>query len=237
MEEFIARLLDLQDLDRRIDRLKADGESIPGEIAIHRRDIEGHRSRFRASEEQLISLKEEQKKLAADRAETLAKISDYKSRLLTLKSNEEYSAMLKQISHGEKLVDQIDDRILEAMYKEDEIRGELERAEKEKDRAINRSEAREQLLKKKLEEIESQLEQLQIERAQAAERVDPKHLKRYEITRESRHREVVTGIRNGACGSCLTKIPAQAAGEIKGGSTFSCPICGSFVVWTPDSSL
>ncbi len=45
MEEFIARLLDLQDLDRRIDRLKADGESIPGEIAIHRRDIEGHRSR------------------------------------------------------------------------------------------------------------------------------------------------------------------------------------------------
>ncbi len=237
MEEFIARLLDLQDLDRRIDRLKADAESIPGEIAIHRRDIQGHRSRFQASEDELNSLKEEQKKLAGDRADAVARISEYKSRLLTLKSNEEYTAMLNQIAHGEKLTDQIDDRILEAMYREDEARGALERAEREKDRAIARSEAREKLLEQRLMEIESQLEQLQRERAEAAERVDPKHLKRYEITRESRHREVVTGIRNGGCGGCLTKIPAQTAGEIKGGKTFSCPICGSFVVWTPDSSL
>lgn len=237
MEEFIARLLDLQELDRRIDRLKADIGSIPAEIAIHKRDIQGHCSKFTEYEKALTSVRELQKELTGDRAANVVKIADYKSRLLTLKTNEEYTAMLNQIAHSERMIDQIDDRILEAMYQEDEAVQSLERAEKEKDRALKRSEARQKLLSDKCSELESELERLEAERIGAESRVDPKYLKRYEKARESGHREAVTGIRDGACGSCLTKIPAQSAGEIRGGSTFSCPICGSFVVWTPDSSL
>lgn len=237
MEEYIARLLDLQDLDRRIDRLKAEIDSIPAEIAIHRKDMEGHRSRFDEQKEALEKARGEQKKLAEERASGVARISDYKSRLLTLKTNQEYSAMLNQIAHSESMVDQTDDRILEAMYLEDDLKQSVERAEKERDRALRRSEKREELLSGKLKELEAELEQLIAERKEAASRTDTKHLKRYEKTRENGHREAVAGIRNGACGSCLTKIPPQSAVEIMGGSTFLCPICGSFVVWTQDSSL
>ena len=237
MEEFIARLLDLQDLDRKIDRLKADVDSIPAEMGIHSKETEAHQAKFAAFQQKMESVQQEQKKLASVRTDQQTRISDYKSRLLSLKSNEEYSAMLNQISHAEKMIDQIDSRILEAMYQEDEAAGSLERAEKERDRAVRRSQARGMNLKEKLSQLQIDLAELEKERIQAADRVDPKYLRMYEKARTSGHREAVTGLKEGACGSCLTKIPPQSAGEIKGGRTFSCPICGSFVVWTEDSSL
>ncbi|PIE52406.1 hypothetical protein CSA37_06350 [Candidatus Fermentibacteria bacterium] len=237
MEEFIAKLLDLQDIDRKIDRLRSDIDSIPGEIEIHRKDTLAHTEKFQVFEDKLEGVRREQKDLASERAGQKSRIANCKSRLLELKSNEEYSAMLKQIAHCEKMIDQIDSRIIEAMYEEDKASEEMDKARKERDRAVSRSEAREQKLREKLAEMESEFEELKKLRAEASEKVDPRYLKRYEKARATGHREAVTGIRNGACGSCLTKIPAQSAGEIKGGITFACPICGSFVVWTDDSSL
>jgi len=237
MEEFIARLLDLQDLDRKIDRLQADIESIPAELSIHRKDMNGHMSRFTNFEDKLKSISERQTKLTSDRSDNQTRIADYKSRLLSLKTNEEYSAMLKQIAHAEEMIDQIDNLIIEAMYQEDEATESLEKAKKERDRSVSRSEARETKLEQRLAQLEEEMKALSEQRAQAALRVDQKYLRRYEKARQSGHREAVTGIRGGACGSCLTKIPAQSAGEIRGGITFSCPICGSFVVWTEDSTL
>jgi len=237
MEDYIAKLLDLQDLDRRLDRLKADLESIPAEIAIHKKEMEGHRSKFSEYEDSLKKIRDDQKRLTGEKADTIARIADYKSRLLTLKTNEEYSAMLKQIAHAEKRIDEIDEKILEAMYEEDETEQSVRRAEKERDRALKRSEAREKLLNDKYAELKDELDSILSEREEAASKVESRYLRMYEKARENGHREAVAGLRSGACGSCLTKIPAQSAGEIKGGKTFSCPICGSFVVWTSDSSL
>jgi len=237
MEEFIARLLDLQDIDRKIDRLKADLESIPREISIHKSDMQGHLEKFSVFNENLNGIKSKQKQLVVERAENVVRIADYKSRLVILKSNEEYTAMLKQITHTEKVNDQIDNKIIEAMYEEDEANQVLSSAQKDRDRALKRSELREKALEGKLQELQAKLKNLMDKRMTAAEKVDRKQLKMYDKSRSNGHKEVVTGIRNGACGGCLTKIPPQSSGDIRGGKTFTCPICGSYVVWTSDSSL
>lgn len=237
MEEFIARLLDLQDCDRDIDRLKADLESIPQEMKIHRKDSQGHETKFNLFRDNLDDIRKKQEKLTVDRKDNVTRVADYKSRLISLKSNLEYTAMLKQIAHAEKMNDQIDNMILEAMYEEDEASQALEKAMKERDRAVKRSAIREESLKEKLRELENSLSSMEARRIEIASKVNQKHLKMYEKSRSSGHREVVTGIKNGSCGGCLTKIPPQRAGEIKGGSTFICPLCGSYVVWTSDSSF
>jgi len=236
MEEFIARLLDLQDCDRDIDRLRADLRSIPAEMKIHRKDTEGHEAKFTLFRDNLESIRRKQKKLTVDRQDNVTRVADYKSRLISLKSNTEYTAMLKQISHAEKMNGQIDSKILEAMYEEDEAVQVLDRALKERDRAVKRSTIREDKLKNKLEELQSRLSQIEISRSEIAEKVDPKRLKLYEKSRAAGHREVVTGVKDGSCGGCLTKIPPQKTGEIKGGKTYICPLCGSYVVWTSDST-
>ena len=156
MEEFIARLLDLQDCDRDVSRSKADLESIPQEMKIHRKDTEGHEEKFDFFNENLESIRKKQKKLSGDRQDNVARIADYKSRLISLKSNTEYTAMLKQITHAEKMNGQIDSMILEAMYEEDEASQALERAMKERDRAVKRSVIREESLVEKLNELDTE---------------------------------------------------------------------------------
>ncbi len=237
MEEFVAQLLDLQDCDRSIDRLKADLESIPREVKIHRKDTEGHEAKFSLFRDSLDDIRDRQDKLAGDRRDSVTRVADYKSRLISLKSNSEYTAMLKQITHTEKMIDRIDNMIIEAMYEEDEALLALEKALKERDRAVKRSGIREESLKEKLRELENSLGLMEVRRAEIAAKVDPKHLKMYEKSRSAGHREVVTGVKNGSCGGCLTKIPPQSTGEIKGGKTYTCPLCGSYVVWTSDSSF
>ncbi len=237
MEEFIARLLDLQDCDRNIDRLRADLKSIPLEIKIHMKDTESHEEKFNLFKSTLDDAKKKQKKLSGDRLDNVTRVADYKSRLISLKSNTEYTAMLKQITHAEKMNDQIDGMILEAMYEEDEATQAMGKAIKDRDRAVKRSSLREESLRKKLSELENRLEADEVKRAAIAAKVDRKQLKLYEKSRSNGHREVVTGIQHGSCGGCLTKIPPQKAGEIKGGKTYTCPLCGSYVVWTSDSSF
>lgn len=237
MEEFIARLLDLQDCDRSIDRLKADLESIPHEMKIHRKNTEDHEAKFSLFKNNMEQVRNRQKQLTVDRKENVVRVADYKSRLISLKSNTEYTAMLKQIKNAEKMNDQIDNKILEAMYEEDEVKNVLEKALKERDRSVKRSEIREEALRDKLKELEDKLAVILVRRAEVAAKVDQKQLKVYEMSRGSGHREVVTGIKHGSCGGCLSKIPPQRAGEIKGGKTYTCPLCGNYVVWTSDSSL
>ena len=237
MEEFIARLLDLQDCDRDIERLKDDLESIPREIKIHRKDSEGHREKFNMYKDNLENVRNKLKKLTCDRADNVTRVGDYKSRLLSLKSNLEYTTMLKQIAHAEKMNDQIDSMILEAMYEEDEASAILERESKERDRAVKRSEMREESLKEGLGQLEVKLAAKLVLREEIASKVDQKQLNIYEKSRDSGRREIVTGLKHGSCGGCFTKIPPQKAGEIKGGETFICPLCGSYVVWISDSSL
>ncbi|MCK5786584.1 MAG: hypothetical protein KAH54_08510 [Candidatus Sabulitectum sp.] len=237
MEEFIARLLDLQDCDRGIDRLRADLESIPRELKIHRMDTQGHEAKFSLFRDNLDGIRKKQQKLTTDRSDNVTRIADYKSKLISLKSNSEYTTMLKQIANTEKMIDQIDNMIIETMYEEDEASRALEKALKERDRAVKRSSLREESLKEKLSELEKGLESMKADRSEIASRVDQRQLKMYEKSRSSGHREVVTGVMNGSCGGCLTKIPSQSAGEIKGGKTYVCPLCGSYVVWTSDSSF
>ena len=237
MEEFIARLLDLQDCDRDIDRLKADLKSIPQERKIHRMDTEGHEAKFNQFKESMDEIKNRQQKLTNDRKDNVARIAEYKTRLISLKSNSEYTAMLKQIAHTEKLDDQIDNMILEAMYEEDESSQLLEKAVKERDRAVKRSKIREESLNEKLHELEEKLTAIEGQRAEIAAKVKPKQLKIYEKARSTGHREIVTGVKHCSCGGCLSKIPPQKAGEIRGGKTYVCPLCGSYVVWTSDSSF
>ena len=64
--------------------------------------MQGHLEKFSVFSDNLDGIKNKQKQLATERAENVLRIADYKSRLVVLKSNEEYTAMLKQISHTEK---------------------------------------------------------------------------------------------------------------------------------------
>lgn len=237
MDDDIKDLLKLQDLDRKLDRTLEDLSRIPREIDIHDQEIRKLRDRFSEHEKCLEEVKAEQKKSVGDKQDAKERLADYKNNLLSLKTNEEYRAMLHQISTVEQMIDDLDSRSIELMYKEDETAVEIESARKTLDRSVQRAEKRKEFLQAEKRDLERESESLQVAREKRVAGVNIRFLRKYEQLRAVGKGLAVVGLISGACGGCMTNIPPQSAVEIASGETFTCPICGRFVVWTDDSSF
>lgn len=237
MEEYIQQLLQLQKLDVKLDRLREDLERIPAEIAIHQRDQEKHRQEHEKVEEELREAERLRGECENEKKQGESKLVEYKKQLLDLKTNEEYRAMLRQIDYTRKKIDELESEILELLYKEEENGELIEKARKKLDKSVSRCERRKEALQREEEELAEEIADLSAQRQEIAEDIRQRYLRKYQQLRTAGKGRAVVGLIRGACGGCMTNVPPQSAVEIKAGKTFTCPICGRFVVWTEDSSF
>jgi len=147
-----------------------------------------------------------------------------------VKTNEEYTAMLKEISNLEIAVSDEEETLLILMDG-------IESAER--DTAAKAAEfktAREVKLteKKRLESevsrLQSEAQKLAAEKPKILSEISPTYQKRYE--RLVPHRDiVVTRAEGDHCGGCRQQIPAQLAVEVRKNDQFiTCPACGRILV-------
>lgn len=237
MEEYLRQLIDLQNVDKKLDRVRSDLERVPREIEAQLREIENRKAEHLEAEQRLRDVEEEQRECERKKEELISKLAEYKTQLLRLKTNEEYRAMLDQIAYTETKIDEMDSRILELMYSQEEAEADLEESRKNMERGVKRSEKRIDLLREEQRELEEDIRCRTEERDALAEKIKPRYLRKYDQLRLAGKGQVVVGLLHGACGGCMTNVPPQSAVEIKGGAVFTCPICGRFIVWTEDSSF
>lgn len=237
MKEDLKRLLQMQDIDSRIDRVQSEMDEIPREKLIHERELEKQQKEFLKEEKKLEGVREASSSCESEKKMTEEKLAEFKNKLLEMKTNEAYRAMLEQIKYAENKLGELDSRIIEHMYEEEEAEACLDDARKVWERNRKRFEKRQEILDGQLEVLKENMEELRAQRQEAALQMSKRLLDKYEQLRSSGKGLVVVGLQDGNCGGCLTNIPPQTAVEISQGSTFICPICGRFVVWTEDSSL
>ena len=237
MEEYIEQLLELQKLDVRLDRLRDDLQRIPAEIAIHERDKEKHREKHESVEADLREAERLRGEREAEKKENENRLVEYRKQLHDLKTNQEYRAMLRQIEHSERRVDELESAILELLYQEEENGELISKARKKLEKSVDRCERRKLALEEERKELEQEVAALEEERGEISSGIGQRYLRKYQQLRKAGKGRVVVGLVRGACGGCMTNVPPQSALEIKAGKTFTCPICGRFVVWTEDSSF
>jgi predicted nucleic acid-binding Zn-ribbon protein len=237
MKEDLRKLLLMQDVDSRIDRAQAEMDEIPRERMIHERELEAQKRQFEREKDKLEEIREESRKAEGIKKATEERLAEFKNRLLEMKTNDAYRAMLEQIRFAEKKMSDLDSRMIEIMYEEEDAEADLEDARKVWERNMKRFQKRQEILEGQLEVLSENMEGLQAERREIAAGMEKRLLGKYEQVRSTGRGLVVVGLINGNCGGCLTGIPPQTAVEINQGVSFVCPNCGRFVVWTDDSSL
>jgi predicted nucleic acid-binding Zn-ribbon protein len=152
-----------------------------------------------------------------------------------VKTNEEYTAMLKEISNLEHQIGEEEEKLLilmdkiEAAQVEAARAGEIvktERAKRTGERAT---------LETQQASISAEVERLAREKPKILLEVSPALVKRYERLAE-RHRDVaVTRVEADHCGTCRHTIPPQVAVEVRKGDQFiTCPACGRILVHYAD---
>src|SRR5438270_5320064 len=131
MNPDLERLLSLQAADREISRLRQEIAALPkrisdveAKLATAHAQVESAKSRLKAGETA-------RRKYDSDIQAAQQKISKYRDQSLDVKTNDQYKALMHEISFAEQGIRDIEDKILEAMVDAEEQEKLLRAAEAE----------------------------------------------------------------------------------------------------------
>jgi predicted nucleic acid-binding Zn-ribbon protein len=168
-------------------------------------------------------------------AEVKENLEKYQERMLTIKTNKEYDALVSQIESCKSEISQGEERYLQLMDEIDELKNKAVQLE-EKSEAVRRENG-EQLstLQAEIDSVETKVDEKRAHRSQLRTKVPKPVMSIYERVRRGKGGDVVVRLRRGACGECFKSQPPQKIQEIKKGETIqTCDSCGRILIWEGD---
>ena len=229
----LVRLIDVQELDREIQEVTQALEKLPQDLkaaeaalaevqgahAGHLQELEDQQRQRRETETEMVEMEDGIKKS--------------RQRLMEVKSNIEYKAMLKEIAFKEDQRDQRETRILELMERMEA----QNRAIADQEGCIAEMQAaleqQRQDVAAQVEKLQQQLTGLEEKRKKLRKGVPPQLLKRYEFIRQRRNGTAIAPVVDGVCMGChMNILPQQFIDLQKGVEILQCPHCQRILYWT-----
>lgn len=234
MNPQLQKLVAIQQIDTEIDEIQGTLALIPKQIDAGARELESKKGKLNALQAEIESLRKQRKKYEQDVQVENDHIAKTKSKLPTVKTNKEYSAILAEIDSIKKKIESIEEKELEVMEaleeKEKEIPG-LQEEFRGEEQKFN------EYKKKKEEELSrtrKELERLQARQRELMEAVDPKLAALYKKIAGVRGNAVVH-IEGEVCQGCHQHIQPQVALEVRNSpdKIHHCQFCDRFLYAIP----
>jgi predicted nucleic acid-binding Zn-ribbon protein len=228
-------LVGLQQKDNEINDLERSLEIVPGQIASAQKELEGKRGKLNALQEEIDSLKKQRSQLEQDAKAEADHMAKTKTKLPTVKTNKEYTAILLETDAIQAKIAEIEDKELEVMElleaKEQEIpalEAEFKGEEDQFKEYKQKKEAEQARAKKELEDAQAQ-------RAELVNGIDPKFVKRYDRIRKARGNLAVVSVKGETCQGCHQNMQPQVALEVRTGMrVHQCQSCDRFLCSIPE---
>lgn len=228
----LERLVELQRLDSEIAEVEAAAAAIPGVI----RRIEEQLMKAKAALDAVTAETDRMTKLRRQQERELEEVTDQlkkrQSRLFEIKTNQEYSAVLKEIEGLKHKVSVLEEAILVLL---DQIEVEL-KARAEEERRVRSSEAEAlrdtQRKEAELRQLRGRLSELQGARKGRSKNVELSLLQQYLRLLKSRAGLAVAPVRDGSCEGCHVALTPQLYNEVRRNEEIlTCERCGRILYW------
>ena len=232
VEQKLVALYTLQQVDSKVDEIRAYRGNLPLEIQDLEDEIAGLETRIN-------NLKEESKKHQSDITnykikikETEALVKKYEEQQNNVRNNREYDSLTKEIEYQNLDIQLSEKRIREATARDNDVANKVA----ESQMRLNEMKAS---LKDKKQELSSLVEGTEIEEEQLLKRsaeceklVEDRLLVAYKrIRKNARNGLAVVGIFDEACGGCFNRIPPQHQLDIcTHKKIIVCEYCGRILV-------
>lgn len=232
VEKKLQDLWKLQQIDNKLDNLKAVLGELPMEVSDLEDDIAGFETRVNHIQEEITSLDTEvaNKKLAIKDFQRL--IDKYEDQLNNIKNSREFEAIDKEKEIAG----------LEILSAEKKIRDYVKQIESKNEvltttkSSLDSRKADLEFKKAELTEIEKEneeeIQKLNKDRENATKKLDERYFRAYHRIRENMKNGVaVAPIVRGSCGGCFSKIPPQRHSDIRAHyKIIDCEHCGRIMV-------
>lgn len=232
IEQKLEALYTLQQVDSKIDKIRAYRGELPLEIQDLEDEVAGLETR-------IGNLDEETKKLTTDIAnfkirikEAESMIKKYEDQQNNVRNNREYESIAKEIEYQQLDITLCEKKIREATAKSEEVAVKIEAAKKRlEERNVDLTEKKDEL-QSIIEDTQKEEESLLQRSAECEGLIEDRLLVAYKrIRKNARNGLAVVGINRDACGGCFNKIPPQHQLDIcTHKKIIVCEYCGRILV-------
>lgn len=226
MEERLNLLIQLQEIDGAIRARQKEKKKLPELVAALERTSEANKAELDTIRETLETAQKTKRDRDRDLEEAAQKVEKLKSRTPDIKTNKEYTALLKEIETVEQENKTIEDDILKLMEKIDAAAAEIVNTETRSAQEAVAIEADRKQFEESMAKLEGELAADGRARDEIASRIDEALLAKYHKRLVQQGGRVVVEVRGESCSGCFMSIPPQIFVNVKkNAAIITCPNC------------
>jgi predicted nucleic acid-binding Zn-ribbon protein len=229
----LERLIQLQRAETELRRAQSELTRIPEQKAEHDARLAAERARLEAVREKLAGSQKGRRDQEGRVQDFETKRSRYKTQLMEVKTNKEYTAMLHEIETVEREIRGLEDLILGEMERAETFAAEVKAEERELKSVEERHRNDLKVLDERAKVLEVEVAKLKGERDRVAATLDEELLARFERVAKRRGSGVAEA-RDGTCQECHVKLRLQMYSELKRNDAITeCPACNRILYYEP----
>jgi len=238
MLETIEKLLILQDRDQQLARVRGELARIEPERQTLAAKAAAATSGLEAAKLRGKQIESDRKKLELDVEAKKAQIEKYALQQFQTKKNDEYRALAHEIELAKEAIVKLEDQQIELMEKAEGAQKDVGTATQASNEAKKLVEGQVSALGSREQNLKKELEELQSNREQLLGAVDEGARSRYERLLKSKGTNVIVGVQHGVCGGCHMRLPVQVIVQCQAQQEIvTCINCGRILYYTRDMDL
>lgn len=227
-------LAPLHECEQALDALSRRRAELPGRIAEVEGKAQAARERIAAQREALEEAEKLRREREAALQDTEAKRDKFKGQTALVKTNEEYTALLREIDQAGENISQIEEEILVAMERIEEVTDGLAATEREQERIAQDFDRQAKQLQDELRQVESELESSAKQLDERVAELEPgvRHL--FERARQAKGSGTAS-LKGQVCVACHRDVPFEDINRVIGGDVVPCQSCRRLLVVDPNA--
>lgn len=232
VEQKLVALYTLQQVDSKIDEIRAYRGNLPLEIQDLEDEIAGLQTRIANFKDESKAFQTEISNQKIKIQECQASIKKFEDQQNNVRNNREYDALTKEIEFQNLDIQLSEKKIREATAKDTDVAAKIEDAEKRLKEVEDILAEKQGELNSVMEDTQKEEEGLLLRSTECEKLVEDRLLVAYKrIRKNARNGLAVVGIFDEACGGCFNRIPPQHQLDIcSHKKIIVCEYCGRILV-------
>ncbi len=232
MEIDFEKLTQLQQLDMEMRQLSHFLESIPPQIENIDKKIAESSLIAAAAKEKMTGSQKKRREIEAEVKDIKSHIGRYKRQLNEVKTNKEYTALLKEIEESEKRVDRLEEAFIAEMLLEDDIQKDIKQANQRLAETQETLSREKEAIFQKRKEAEEKVQLLGQRRSDLLPQIPAAQVDLYLNIYRKKGGVVLSPVRDDFCDLCHVRIRPQVLNELLSTrKLILCENCGRILFW------
>ena len=236
MEAEFENLIKLQNFDIEIRNTSALLEDIPRQLKELDKKSEESLQIVQAAKDNFSLNQKKRRDLESLLQDTKEKREKYKRQLNEVKTNKEYSSLLKEIEDANTKIDSLEEGIIGEMLSADDIEKEIKAASKKAEEVQAELSRKKDVIFQEQNKAKEKLTDLEAEREQLLPKIPSDHMKLYKQISRAKNGIVLSPVTEEFCTMCHMRVRPQMVNDlIAGTQIITCENCGRILYYTKKS--